>query len=170
MYLFNRTISANVRSSDERMVTVEGLFMDCFHELCMTLVLDMETNLIISADGDFCRIPHSDCGQTLKLINNLVGIDITGNARKQVQAAVGLGDGCVHISELALECIKVLIQAKFRLMHLTMQQEEITDIAERFFQGSCLHYKKLDKNKPSGTGGSSHASSNAAIQPLKRQK
>jgi hypothetical protein len=145
MYLFNRTISANVRSANEKTVTVEGLFMDYFHELCMTLVLDLETDLIISADGDFCRIPHSDCGQTLKLISNLVGIDIKGNVRKQVQAAVGLSDGCVHISELALECIKVLIQAKFRLLHLTMPQEEITDIAECFFQGSCFHYKKYKK-------------------------
>lgn len=170
MYLFNRSISVNVRSTDEETVTVDGVFMDLFHELSITLVLDLESNIITSADGEFCRIPHSECSQTLKLINNLVGVDINRNARKQIQAAVGLKDGCVHITELALECVKVLYQAKFRLMHLTMQQEEITDLAEHFFQGSCLHYKKLDNTKPSGTGGRSHANANAAIQPLKRPK
>ena len=143
MYLFNRTISVNVRSEKENTVTVEGVFLDSLHELCLTLEVDMESYIITSADGKLRRVPHEDCGQTQKLINNLVGVDLNRNVRKQIQAAVGLDYGCTHLTDLTLECIKGLLQAKFQLMHLTMQDEEIRGLLEQYLEGSCLHYKKI---------------------------
>jgi len=143
MYLFNRSISVNVRSVDEKTVTVDGFWLDSQHELCLTLQVDLESNTITVANGEFRRVPHKDCGQTQKLINNLVGIDLDRNVRKQVQVAVGLNYGCTHLTDLTLECVKGILQAKFRLMHLTMQEEEIKGLAQQYLEGSCLHYKRL---------------------------
>jgi len=142
MYLFNRSISVNVRSVDEKTVTVDGFLLDSHHELCITLGVDLESNTITSADGEFRRVPYTDCGQTQKLINNLVGVVLNRNVRKQIQVAVGLNSGCTHLTDLTLECVKGLLQAKFRLMHLTMQEEEIKGLVEQYLEGSCLHYKK----------------------------
>jgi len=116
MYLFNRSISVNARSIDEKTVIVDGFLLDSHHELCITLGVDLESNTITSADGEFRRVPHTDCGQTQKLINNLVGVDLNCNVRKQIQVAVGLNNGCTHLTDLTLECVKGLLQAKFRLM------------------------------------------------------
>jgi len=143
MYLFNRSISVNVRSVDEKTVTVDGFLLDSHHEVCITLGVDLESNTVTSANGEFRRVPHTDCGQTQKLISNLVGINLNRNVRKQIQAAVGLSNGCTHLTDLTLECVKGLIQAKFRLMHFTMPEEEIKDQVEKYLAGSCLHYKKL---------------------------
>jgi len=142
MYLFNRSISVNVRSIDEKTVTVNGFLLDSHHELCITLGVDLESYTITSADGEFRRVPHTDCGQTQKLINKLVGIDLNRNVRRQIQGAVGLNYGCTHLTDLTLECVKGLLQAKFQLMHLTMQKEEVMGLAEQYLGGSCLHYKK----------------------------
>ena len=142
MYLFNRSISVNVRSKDEKTFMVEGVFLDSQHELCLTLEVDLASYVITSADGELRRVPHSDCGQAQKLINNLVGIDLNRNVRKQVQVAVGFKDGCTHLTDLTLECVKGILQAKFRLLHLTMQEEEIKGLAQQYLEGSCLHYKR----------------------------
>ena len=143
MYLFNRSITVNVRTVDKKTVTVDGFLLDSHHELCLTLGVDLESNTIISAEGEFRRVPHTDCGQTQKLINNLIGIDLNRNVRKQIQVAVGLSHGCTHLTDLTLECVKGLLQAKYRLMQLTMQEEEVKGLVEQYFQGSCLHFKAI---------------------------
>lgn len=143
MYLFNRSISVNVRSVAEKTVTVDGFLLDSHHELCITLGVDLESNTITSAEGEFRRVPHSDCGQTQKLINNLVGVDLNSNVRKQIQVAVGLSYGCTHLTDLTLECVKGLLQAKFRLMQLTIQEEDVKGLVEQYFEGSCLHFKEI---------------------------
>ena len=143
MYLFNRSISVNVRTEDHKTVTVDGFFLDSLHELCLTLEVDLGSNIITSADGKLRRSPHSDCEQTQKLISNLIGVDLNRNVRKQVQVAVGLSHGCTHLTDLTLECVKGVLQAKFQLMHLTMQEEEIKAHLEQYLEGSCLHYSKI---------------------------
>lgn len=142
MYLFNRTISVNVRSVDDKTVTVDGFLLDSHHELCLTLGVDLESNTITSATGEFRRVPHTDCEQSQKLITNLVGVNLNRNVRKQIRVAVGLNYGCTHLTDLTLECVKGLLQARFQLMKLTMQEEELSDLVEQYLKGSCLHYKK----------------------------
>ena len=141
MYLFNRSISVNVRSVDDITITVDGFLLDSHHELCITLGVDLRSNTITSAYGEFHRVPHTDCEDTQKLIRNLVGVDLNSNVRKQIQAAVGLNYGCTHLTDLTLECVKGLLQARFQLMHLTMQEVEINGLVEQYLEGTCLHYK-----------------------------
>ncbi len=142
MYLFNRSITVNVRSDDTKTVTVDGVFLDSHHELCITLVVEIESRIIISAIGEFRRVPHTDCIETQEQIKKLVGVNLGKNVRKQVQAAVGLKYGCTHLTELTLECIKGLMQATYQLMHLTMKADQVNELVEQYLAGSCFHYKK----------------------------
>lgn len=142
MYLFNRSISVNVRLVNERTVTVDGFFLDSHHELCLSIKVDLESNTVTSAEGEFRRVPHSDCVLTIDGINKLIGLNLNRNVRRQIQTAVGLKDGCTHLTDLALECVKGLMQARYQLMHLTMQDGEINEMVEGYLEGSCRHYKK----------------------------
>ncbi|OLN34006.1 DUF2889 domain-containing protein [Desulfosporosinus metallidurans] len=142
MYLFNRSITVNIRSIDGKSITVDGFFLDSHHELCLTLGVDLESNTITSAEGEFRRAPHSDCGQTQEKIKKLIGVNLNRYVRKQIQAAVGLEQGCTHLTDLTLECVKGIIQAKFRLMHLNMETEDIQPQVQQYLAGSCRHYKK----------------------------
>lgn len=142
MYLFNRSISVNVRLIGEKTVTVNGVFLDSHHELCLILEADLESNTITSAKGELCRTPHTDCGLTQNRIKELVGVNLNCNVRKQIQAAVGFENGCTHITDLTLECVKGILQAKFQLMHQTMKPAEMMVQLQQHLKGSCLHYKK----------------------------
>ncbi|AFQ46441.1 DUF2889 domain-containing protein [Desulfosporosinus meridiei] len=142
LHLFNRSISISVRSKDKDTLTVDGTFIDTHHELCLTLEIEIKTRTITTAMGEFRRAPHTDCAETQKRIPKLVGINLNKNVRRQVQAAVGLKEGCTHITDLTLECVKSLMQASYQLMHLTMREEQITEIVENYLEGSCFHYNK----------------------------
>ncbi|AET70985.1 Protein of unknown function (DUF2889) [Desulfosporosinus orientis DSM 765] len=142
MYLFNRSISVNVHSQDLKILRVEGIFIDTHHELCLTLEVDIETYRIVSAQGELRRSPHSDCQETQERIQNLVGINLKKNVRKQILAAVGLKNGCTHITDLTLECVKGVMQATYQLMHKTMEAEQVDELVNQFLAGSCLHYQQ----------------------------
>lgn len=141
MYLFNRSISVNVRLVDEGQVTVDGVFLDSHHELCLTVQVDIDSNIITSVDGEFRRVPHTDCVFTRDHIKKLIGVNLNKNVRRQIQSAIGLKEGCTHLTDLALECVKGLLQARYQLRHLTMREEEINSMVEQYLEGSCRHYK-----------------------------
>lgn len=143
MYLFNRSISVNVRSSGMDSLTVDGVFLDSHHELCITMVVDIKSRTITTASGEFRRSPHSDCSETQKRIKRLEGINLNKNVRKQIQTAVGQKDGCTHLTDLTLECVKGLMQASYQLMHLTMREDQVNEFVEKYLEGSCFHYKKF---------------------------
>lgn len=142
MYLFNRSISVNVCLVGEKTLKVNGIFLDSLHELCITLEADLKSYTITSAEGELCRAPHADCGHTKELIKELVGVNLNRNVRKQIQAAVGLEHGCTHLTDLTIECVKGILQAKFQLMKVTMQPSEIEVQLEKHLNGSCLHFQK----------------------------
>jgi len=141
MNLFNRSISVNVCLEGKKMLKVNGVFLDSQHELCLTLEVDLDSYTITSADGELRRTPYTDCRQTNELIKKLIGINLQSNVRKQIQAAVGLGNGCTHLTDLTLECVKGLLQAKFQLLLLTMKPAEVHNQVKEQLKGTCLHYK-----------------------------
>ncbi len=141
MNIFNRSITINVRTSDGKTVTVDGVFLDSYHELCLTLAVEMDEFTIIAANGEFRRIPHGDCNCGQERIPNLVGLRLAHGVRKQILAAVGMEVGCTHLAGLALECVKALVQAKYHLMQLSLTPEEVRIQSEEYLRGTCYHYR-----------------------------
>lgn len=142
MYVFNRTININIQSEDEgKTVAVNGVFIDSFHEVCLTLQVDVANFAITAADGELRRFPHPDCKQTANRIHNLVGLKLARGVRKQILEAVGSQTGCTHLADLALECVKALVQAKYSLMRLTLKEEDILRQTEDYLRGSCYHFR-----------------------------
>jgi hypothetical protein len=142
--LFNRTINISVKTVDEQHVQADGIFMDSNHELVLSMIVDIDKFVITSAQGELRRAPHEDCRETAPCTQNLAGVDLSRNVRRQVVAAVGGGNGCVHFEELALECIKGVKQAKFRLMRLSRPAEEVHETIYDILEGTCHHFKKRE--------------------------
>jgi hypothetical protein len=142
--LFNRTINISVNTVDEQHVQVNGVFMDSSHELVLSLNVDIDHFVITAAQGELRRAPHEDCQETAQDVQNLVGIDLNRNVRRQVVNAVGGEKGCVHFEELALECVKGVKQAKFRLLRLSRPAEEVRATIYDILEGTCHHYQKRE--------------------------
>lgn len=142
MYIYNRYLSVNMQKASENNVIVNGVFLDSYHEMCLTLEVDMTDFSIAKAAGELRRIPHPDCKDTENRIAQLVGLKLQHGVRRQIQAAVGGQSGCTHLVDLALECVKALVQAKYSLMTETLTKDEIRAESEAFLKGSCYHYRE----------------------------
>lgn len=142
MYLFNRSITVNVHTEDFQIAVVNGIFLDSHHEWCLTLWVNMDSYEVIAAKGELRRAPHPDCLKVEERVSQLVGLKLVHGVRKKIQAAVGQNTGCTHLTDLTLECVKGLVQAKFNVMHRTMAGDEMKGYVEDYLKGSCYHFRE----------------------------
>lgn len=148
MNLFNRTISVSVKDVDDQHVAVDGVFIDSFHELVLSMTVNIENFIVTASHGEFRRAPYEDCLCTVNLTGNLVGVNLSRNVRRQVVTAVGGEKGCVHIEELALECIKGVKQANVALLGRRMSPEEVYSRIYDSLEGTCQHFStREEQNK-----------------------
>lgn len=145
MNLFNRTITVSVKKIDEQHIVVDGLFMDSYHELILSMTVNIKNFVVTASQGMFQRAPHEDCLSTGKHAGNLVGIDLSRNVRRQVITAIGGENGCVHFEELALECVKGMKQANVRLMKLSLPEDEVHSQLYDTLEGTCYHFRTREK-------------------------
>lgn len=147
MNLFNRTITVSVKKLDDQHVVADGVLIDSNHELLLSMTVNIENFTVTASQGAFHRAPHEDCLSTVNHTINLVGIDLTRNVRRQVISAVGGEKGCVHYEELALECIKGVKQAQYRLMKLSMPEDEAQSQLYDALKGTCFHFRTREKRE-----------------------
>ncbi|MHB8126232.1 MAG: DUF2889 domain-containing protein [Desulfitobacteriaceae bacterium] len=141
MNIFNRSITVNITTEDNRVATIYGIFLDTYHEICLTLTANLDTFQILTASGELRRTPDEECLQCESLIPNLAGLQIGPALNKKIKAAVGLEPGCAHLADLAMECVKSFFQAKFTVMQRTQTTEEIESQVGDYLKGSCYHYR-----------------------------
>ncbi|MDR3288410.1 MAG: DUF2889 domain-containing protein [Peptococcaceae bacterium] len=145
MNLFNRSITVNVNTADKKILEIAGTFIDSYHELYITLVVDIEQNQIDEARGEMKRTPNEHCFYVEGLIPQLKGISLETGIRKRVLQTVGGSGGCTHLTELVLECIKGAIQGRFKLMELSRPELSLEDLVRTgasMYKNSCYTYSK----------------------------
>lgn len=147
MNLFNRTMTVSVNTLDEDRAVAQGVFIDSHHELVLSMTVNMNNFKVLEAEGELRRAPHQDCISTDERVKNLIGIDLTHNVRRQILRAVGEEAGCTHFTELALECVKGIKQAKFHLMGLELPPEVVHSQLQDLLKGTCFHFRKREDLK-----------------------
>jgi len=139
--LFNRSISVSITTEDKKTATINGIFLDTHHEICLTLAADLDTFKILTAGGELRRVPHEDCRHCERLIKNLAGLQIGPALNKQIKACVGSESGCAHLADLTMECVKSFIQGKGTMMLQNLCEEESDLFIGTFLKGTCYHYR-----------------------------
>lgn len=88
-----------------------GNLSDPLHEVNARIKLDQFT--VLEADGVLLRAPDMVCKEAAGLLNNLRGVNIQGLTKKEVASILGKGQGCVHLIDLANDCVQILEIYKF---------------------------------------------------------
>lgn len=141
MNIFNRSISVSITTEDKKSATINGIFIDTHHEMCLTLTADLDTYKILAASGELRRVPHEDCRHCESQIKNLAGLQIGPALNKRIKACVGFESGCAHLADLAMECVKSFIQGKGTVMQQSLSEEEVDLFIGKFLKGTCYHYR-----------------------------
>ncbi|MFZ3101711.1 MAG: DUF2889 domain-containing protein [Desulfitobacteriaceae bacterium] len=141
--VFNRVLTVNVRTTDGKTVSVDGVFMDSYHELYLNIIVSMDDFTIVAANSECRRIPLPDCHHVQEQVKYLVGLKMAKGIRRKIQNTIGSDYGCTHMVELAMECVRTLVAAKYSLMRGEMSNAEVMAKVEAssFFKGSCYHFR-----------------------------
>ena len=140
MVLFNRMKSCTVSELENGFMEVKGVFIDSFHEINLNFHVDPSDMLIVWAKSYMVRIPHADCAEAENQASRLVGIKVGPGARKAIQEAVGHSLGCTHLADLALEAVKAVVQASFKMARRTMTRDERNANYTKQLEGTCYHW------------------------------
>ena len=101
--LFNRFKQQSVDLLEEgNGYIVNVKLSDSFHEMNLDLEVNTQYQLV-KASGAILRAPDPICFETTKLINSLPGQFINRLNKKQLAKLMGLGNGCVHLIDMAYD-------------------------------------------------------------------
>lgn len=108
--LFNRYKSCQVFRTMDGTLVANGSFVDSFHELGVSMLLDA-SGLITAISGNFIRPPDQICVESEKHLASLPGRFISDMSKKDVIAAVGGAEGCMHLMDIVNEVRKAAAAA-----------------------------------------------------------
>ena len=140
MVLFNRMKSCTVSELENGLLDAKGVFIDSFHEINLNFHVNPSDMQIVWAKCDMVRIPHADCGEAENQAGRLVGIKVGPGARKAIQEAVGHSLGCTHLADLALEAVKAVVQAGFKMARRKLTREQLNANYTKQLEGTCYHW------------------------------
>ncbi len=144
MVLFNRVKTCSVIELNSVLLEVRGVFIDSFHEINLTIHVDHQRMEIVWARAYMLKTPHADCVEAESEGSKLVGIKIGSGVRKAILDAVGHAHGCTHLADLALDAVKAVIQANFKLQYKKqMPPEQLLAKYIDELAGTCHHWTIL---------------------------
>ena len=105
--IYERNINVSVSKLGEKEILTKASLLDLNHNIRIELTVDVQTKMILNATAQMVKSPFSICQQTLKKINNIVGIKIERGIHARLVDALGHSDGCTHLVDLAMEAVRL---------------------------------------------------------------
>ncbi|MHB1126922.1 MAG: DUF2889 domain-containing protein [Bacillota bacterium] len=148
MQIFNRSRSFNVEILHDHVVRIRAVNTDTYHEFSITLDVDLDQQLIISAKAEMQRIPYKSCAKVAGIVEQAVGWNTDQGAGKKAREAFVGPQGCIQLLDLFTETLKALNQSQFPFMPASTKEEMITFI-DSTMKGACYTHdlpleEKLD--------------------------
>lgn len=112
MLIFNRHRCITCEKEDRRTLIVRASSVDTFHEMFLTMTVDMETREISSAAGELIRGPYTFCRETAALLPSLRNAKIEAGVSRTVAEKIGGPHGCTQLVDLVLEALRAVGQCE----------------------------------------------------------
>ena len=92
-------------------LTIHGHLCDSFHEMALSLIVSPSSKppyCIKRSGGNFLRFPNPVCGKAAVKLQELAGVQLHPDNKKEILSALTGPGGCSHMGDLALEAAKAL--------------------------------------------------------------
>ena len=143
----NMKILENSNNPDT--ILARGSILDQVHNIAIELVINIETLEIISADGQMVKVPFDTCKPAIDNLKDIVGMKLDPGITNRVADAVGGKNGCIHLSEVTVETIRLAANSIFGIKcggrdwrEGRLSDEEFWGRVKPLLKGTCLVFKK----------------------------
>ncbi len=141
MILFNFASSSSVEKTGADRGMIRVVRVDTFHEIVMNIEVRLSDGYIYDLEAKFVRCPGGVCPKTVDTLPDLKGKVLGKGLRKNLAASVGGPDGCIHLGEMLMEAARSLVQARFTIRSLELDDEVAMkkELNEKM-KGTCRQY------------------------------
>ena len=146
-----RSINMKVleNTSEPETILARGSILDQVHNIALELVINVETLEILSAQGQMVKVPFETCKPAIDNLKEIVGFKLNAGITNRVADKVGGSGGCIHLSEVTVETIRLAANSIFGIKcggkdwrEGRMSDEEFWGRVKPLLKGTCMVFKK----------------------------
>ncbi len=147
-----RTINMKILENTPNTIIASGTILDQVHNIAIELEIDINTLKIIKVEGQMVKAPFPGCKQAIENLPNIVGLKLTAGISQQLASSLGGQNGCVHLSEVAVETARLAANSIFGIKcggkqwrEGTLSDDEFWGRVKPLLKGTCLVFREENK-------------------------
>ena len=149
-----RSINMKILDDNESTVLARGSILDQVHNIAIELTIDIETQSILKAEGQMVKVPFPTCQPGLLNLERIVGMKLDAGISQRISNTVGGKTGCIHLSEVTLETIRLAANTIFGIKcggrewrEGELSDEEFWGRVKPLLKGTCRVFQEEDINQ-----------------------
>ena len=112
-----RSINIRILEKSPETILACGNILDQVHNIAIEMEVDIDSGKIISVEAQMVKVPFPECKPALENIAKLVGLRFGPGITQQIAEIVGGNTGCIHLSEVAVETVRLAGNTIFGIKH-----------------------------------------------------
>ncbi len=142
MILFNLASSSSVEKIEDDRAIIRVVRVDTFHEIVLNIDVRLTDGYIYDLEAKFVRCPGGVCPKTVDTLPSLRGKILGKGLRKALAEEVSSSNGCIHLGEMVMEAARSLVQARFTMRTLELDDEyAMKKELDEKMKGTCRQYE-----------------------------
>ncbi len=146
--IYERNLNVSVSKLDDDNILTKASLLDLNHNIRVELVVDTGSKKILKAEAQMVKSPFSVCAQTLKKIDDVVGLKIERGIHQRLVDVLGHSDGCTHLVDLTMEAVRLSANVLLGFTRFDeewrqrkLSDEEFIAQVKPILKNSCLPFK-----------------------------
>lgn len=137
---FERHITYRVREEENGRLILAAEMTDRFHDIALTVSVDLPTLTVRHAQAEFRRFPSPNCPHAAQALQCLSGLVIGKGLSKSINAALGGSAGCGNLRTLLLGLLPLALNV--RASSGCQTDAELLRRVHEQLQGTCIGYAR----------------------------
>jgi hypothetical protein len=102
-----------ILDNSDSTVLARGSILDQVHNIAIELIIDIDSQTILKAEGQMVKVPFPSCKPGLINLDKIVGMKLDAGISQRISNTVGGKNGCIHLSEVTVETIRLAANTIF---------------------------------------------------------
>jgi hypothetical protein len=108
-----RTINMKILDNTEDTVLARGSILDQVHNIAVEMIIDINTLEIKNVEAQMVKVPFPECKPALDNLKKIIGFKLNAGISQRLISAIGGSLGCIHLSEVVVETIRLAANTIF---------------------------------------------------------
>jgi hypothetical protein len=135
---FQRDIRYDVRLRPDRTISLKAALRDCYHDIELEIVTDLENLDILNTRLDFHRAPSPLCDRVRQRLARLVGCRIGKGLSRLLSTTLGGPEGCGNLRAMLMGLLPLAIN--IRTATGIADQEQLHEAMQEMLAGTCAGF------------------------------